>query len=82
MPVNVLFAPGRKLWETFEIRLRNHKDSAVTVTVLENLYRAANWVIEAPSHRYSKENSNRVRFDVEVPSEGETVITYTAHYNW
>jgi len=72
----------RNLWETFEIRLRNHKDEAVAVTVLENLYRAANWTIEGPSQDWEKENSNRIRFDVKVPSEGEKVITYTAHYTW
>jgi hypothetical protein len=72
----------RNLWETFEIRLRNHKDEAVDVAVLENLYRSANWKIEGRSHRHSKENSNRIRFDVEVPSEGEVVVTYTAHYHW
>ncbi len=72
----------RNLWETFEIRLRNHKDQAVEVAVLENLYRMANWKLEGVSHEWDKENSNRIRFDVRVPSEGETVITYTAHYTW
>lgn len=73
---------SRNLWETFEIRLRNHKDQAVEVAVLENLYRASNWRIENASHPHHKENSNRIRFDVEVPSEGETVLRYTAHYYW
>lgn len=73
---------SRNLWETFEIRLRNHKDEAVDVAVLENLYRAANWRIEGASHRHGKENSNRIRFDVTVPSEGEVVLNYTAHYTW
>ncbi len=72
----------RNLWETFEIRLRNHKDEAVEVAVLENLYRAANWKIENPSQGHTKENSNRIRFNVTVPSEGESVIRYTAHYSW
>jgi len=72
----------RNLWETFEIRLRNHKDQAVDVVVLENLYRAANWEIEDASQEHGKENSNRIRFDVNVPSEGEKVILYTAHYTW
>jgi len=72
----------RNLWETFEIRLRNHKDSAVDIAVLENLYRAANWKIENASHGHHKENSNRIRFDVSVPGEGEAVIRYTAHYHW
>jgi hypothetical protein len=73
---------SRNLWETFEIRLRNHKDREVTVAVVENLYRASNWKIETPSHDFAKENSNRIRFDVTVPSEGETVLTYTVHYSW
>jgi len=72
----------RNLWETFEIRLRNHKDEAVVVAVLENLYRSSNWKIENSSHRHDKENSSRIRFDAQVPSEGEVVIRYTAHYSW
>jgi hypothetical protein len=72
----------RNLWESFEIKLRNHKDETVNVAVLENLYRAANWKIENASTKYEKENSNRIRFDVQIPSEGETVISYTAHYSW
>jgi len=72
----------RNLWETFEIRLRNHKDEAVDVVVLENLYRMANWKIEGVSHTWDKENSNRIKFDLKVPSEGEVVVTYTAHYTW
>jgi hypothetical protein len=72
----------RNLWETFEIRLRNHKDQAVDVVVLENLYRAANWEIQNASEKYQKETSSRIRFDVKIPSEGEQVIVYTAHYTW
>ena len=72
----------RNLWETFEIRLRNHKDEAISVAVLENLYRSANWKIEGASQKYIKENSNRIRFDARVPSEGEVVLTYTIHYFW
>jgi len=73
---------SRNLWETFEIKLRNHKDAAVDVVVLENLYRSANWQIENPSAEFQKESSNRIRFDATIPSEGEVVIRYTAHYSW
>jgi hypothetical protein len=72
----------RNLWETFEIKLRNHKDQDVTVAVVENLYRSSNWKIEDANLTYDKENSHRIRFDVKVPSEGETVVRYTAHYSW
>lgn len=72
----------RELWETFEIRVRNHKEEAVEVAVLENLYRASNWKIENASTAFTKENSNQIRFTVPIPSEAEAVITYTAHYSW
>ena len=73
---------SRNLWETFEIRLRNHKDEPVSVAVLENLYRSANWKIEKSSQGHIKENSNRIRYDVTIPPEGEKVVRYTAHYTW
>jgi hypothetical protein len=72
----------RNIWESFEIRLRNHKDSEAEIVVLENLYRAANWKIENPTHEYEKESGNRIRFDLSVPSEGEAVLSYTVHYDW
>jgi len=72
----------RNLWETFEITLRNHKPEPVDVAVLENLYRTSNWQIEDAGLPFSKENSNQIRFDVEVPSEKEKVFRYTAHYSW
>jgi len=73
---------SRNLWETFEITLRNHKDEAVDIAVPENLYRSANWSIENASHSFDKKSSNRIEFNVNVPANGETLIRYTAHYNW
>jgi hypothetical protein len=72
----------RNLWESFEIRLRNHKPEAVEITVLESLYRTANWAIEDASQAHVKERSDRIRFKVTVPPDGESVIRYTAHYDW
>ena len=72
----------RNLWETFEVTLRNHKDTATDIVVLENLYRSANWDILNQTKKFNKENSNQIRFDVTVPSEGEVSIRYTVHYSW
>lgn len=72
----------RNLWETFEIKLRNHKEEAVEVTVLENLYRTANWKIENPSREFVKETSNRIRFEAKIAPEEEETISYTVHYSW
>jgi len=73
---------GHHLWETFELKLRNQKDVAQKVIVLENLYRAANWEVEDSSHRFTKDNSHRIRFEVDIPPEEEVVITYKVHYTW
>ncbi len=72
----------RNLWETFEIKLRNHKDDPVDVKVLENLYREVNWRIENESQGFDKETSHRIRFDVTIAPEEEKIIRYTAHYSW
>ena len=42
--------------ESFEIKLRNHKPTPVTVLVKENLYRWANWQITASSDQYEKQD--------------------------
>jgi len=68
--------------ESFEIKVRNHKKEAVTVRVVEHLYRWVNWQIVTPSTKYTKKDSRRIEFNVTIPPDGEKVITYTAHYTW
>lgn len=73
---------SRDLRESFEIRLRNHKDEAADVVVLENLYRAANWKIENANRSFEQVDSRQIRFRVNIASEEEAIIRYTAHYSW
>jgi hypothetical protein len=73
---------SRQLWETFEVKLRNHKSVDASVTVLDTMYRSANWEIQSPSHAYEKTDAHGIRFEVPVDKDGETVITYTVHYSW
>ncbi|MEI8349804.1 MAG: hypothetical protein WCI77_06595 [Candidatus Omnitrophota bacterium] len=68
--------------ESFEVSLRNHKDSNIEVMVVEHLYRYANWKIIEKSHEFNKKNSNTVDFKVPVSSNGETKVTYTVRYWW
>jgi hypothetical protein len=70
------------LEEAFEIRLRNHKDSAVKVVVKENLYRWSNWKILTKTHEFIKEDSRTITFPVEVPKDGETFVRYRVRYTW
>lgn len=73
---------GKRMTESFEIKLRNRKETPVEIRVIESLYRAANWRITAKSMDYTKVDSHTVEFRVPVPADGETVVTYTAHYTW
>jgi hypothetical protein len=72
----------RKFEETFEVRLRNHKDSDATVTVVEHLYRWTNWKITDSSAKYTKKDAQTVEFEVPVKKDGEAVVTYTVKYSW
>jgi hypothetical protein len=58
-----------------EVRLRNHKAAQVQVEVLEDI--GQGWTVMKNSLNYSVPDSRTLRFDAEVPANGETVITYT-----
>jgi hypothetical protein len=74
---------GRQVMqESFEILLRNHKDTAVEVLIEEVLYRWSNWEIIRASHEYQKYDAQTIRFQVQVPKDGETVASYTVRYTW
>jgi hypothetical protein len=67
--------------ETYRIVLRNHKDEAVQVRVVEHLFRWTNWRILQSSHDYDEMDSSTIEFGVRVPPEGETELTYTVRYS-
>ena len=68
--------------ESFEIRVRNHKKEAVTVRVVEHLYRWTNWKLSEQSQESRKTDAQTVEFPVTVAPDGEQVVTYTVHYSW
>jgi len=68
--------------ESFEIKLRNHKKEAVTVRVVEHLYRWYNWVITEESMPHRKKDSRTIEYEVKLAPDQEKVVTYTAHYTW
>ena len=49
------------LEEGFRITLRNHKDEAVEVRIVEHLFRWSEWRILNASHDYTKLNSSTIR---------------------
>lgn len=72
----------RAFTESFEIKVRNHKKEAVTVKVLEKLYRSADWDVTAKSDPFEKIDVRTIVFPVKVEANKETTVTYTVHYKW
>ncbi|MDD4954767.1 MAG: DUF4139 domain-containing protein [Candidatus Omnitrophica bacterium] len=68
--------------ETFEISLRNHKDSDIEVNVIEHMWRYSNWKIINKSHEFTKKDARTIEFKPPVAKNGETKVTYTVRYWW
>lgn len=64
--------------EDYEVSLRNHKDEAVVIRVVDHPW--GFWKIMASSHEYEKVEANRIEFEIPVEPDGETVVTYTIRY--
>jgi len=75
------FQPGW-LDEGFEIKLRNHKQEAATVRVVEHLYRWSNWVITQESQPHRQVDSRTIEYDVTLQPDEVKTVTYEAHYTW
>lgn len=73
---------ARWVEESFEIKVRNHKTTPVDVRIVEHLYRWSNWDISKNSDSYSKVDAQTVAFNVQLPPDGEKVVTYQVHYSW
>jgi len=58
----------------FELSLRNHKDSPVTVGVIEPI--PGDWEILQTSHDYQKVEAHTVQFDIPVKKNGEARLQY------
>lgn len=70
------------LRETFEIEIRNRSEEAVTVKVVENLFRWSNWEIQKPSQEFEKTDAQTIEFPVTVKADGTATVTYTVEYTW
>ena len=68
--------------ESFEVKVRNHKKTPVTVRVVEHMYRWSNWNVTAKSTNFRKKDAQTIEFPVTIPPSGESVVTYTVHYSW
>ena len=58
----------------FEMVLKNAKDEAVTIKVVEPI--PGDWQMQSESHPHVKEASNTAVWQVSVPANGKTKLTY------
>jgi hypothetical protein len=64
----------------FEITLRNHKDSAITVEVDEPV--GGDWEMLSSTYKYSKTGARAAQFQVPVEKDGTSVLTYRIRTHW
>jgi hypothetical protein len=65
---------------SYSVELRNHKDTAVQVQVVEHLF--GDWTITDHSHEFVKKDANTVEFPVMVPANGSATVTYTVRMKY
>jgi hypothetical protein len=68
---------SHSLWE---IELRNRKDQAVEVDVLEPV--GGDWTVVESSHAWERMDAGTFRFRVTVPARETTKITYRVRVKW
>ena len=73
---------GKTLDETFEIEVRNRKQSATEVVIREYFYRWSGWELLQTSHKGDKRDQQTMDFNVLIPADGTAKVRYTVRYRW
>jgi hypothetical protein len=69
------------VWEMeFEITLRNHKDSPITVQVNEPI--GGDWEMLSSSYKFTKTAAFAAQFSVPVDKNGKSVLKYRVRARW
>jgi hypothetical protein len=66
--------------ERVKITLRNHKNEAVTVIVVEHF--AGDWKITESTLQHNKKDANTAEWKVSVATGGEAIVEYTVFRTW
>jgi len=66
--------------ESYRIKLRNHKEQAIEVVVVEHLYGYTEWEIRESSLPYEKKDATTIEFKAGLAPDEEVVLTYTVRY--
>jgi hypothetical protein len=65
---------------TWEIELRNHKDSAVEVQDVESA--GGDWTLTSSSLPAQRKDAQTFTFDVKIPARGKTRVNYVVRVRW
>jgi hypothetical protein len=66
--------------ETFEIEVRNRKETADTVSVVERFF--GEYTISKNSHPFNKRDANTIVFPIQVAADSVQKVTYTVETRW
>jgi len=66
--------------ETFEVKIRNHKETPVAVKVVDHVW--SDWKVIKSSHEFTKKDAHTIEFPVKVAKDGEETVTYTIRTKW
>lgn len=64
----------------YEVVVRNHKDEDVTVTVREPV--GGDWTLLSSSHEGRKRDAGTLEFEIPVPANGQTRLTWRVRVRW
>ncbi|MDP3025139.1 MAG: hypothetical protein Q8O10_06355 [candidate division Zixibacteria bacterium] len=67
--------------ETYQLKLRNHKEEKVEVTVVEHLYPYTNWEILESNFKYEKKDASTIEFNIPLEKNQEQIVNYKVRYS-
>ena len=73
---------ARWLEEEIELKVRNRKNETAEVTIVESLFRTAQWKIVKQSQESNKLDARQIQFVTKLPKDGEAVVRYRVRYTW
>lgn len=66
--------------DSYEIKIKNHKDEAVKVVIKERQW--GDWKIVESTHDYVKKDKNNIDFPVTVEKNSSVTVRYSAEYKF
>ena len=72
---------AKRMEETIEVKVRNHKAEPVEVIVRETLFRWARNDVES-TQTYNRVDARTVDFPVKIAKDGEATVRYKVRYRW